>query len=246
MGEVMKYLKMLVLFAGFFLIGVTVVRADDKKWMDEGELSFVKTGGNSDVSTFSFKNLLKYKFSEKFYGSWKGSALNSKSGGVRSAERYASELRGDYALNTRFYAGVTIGWFEDKFAGIDNRYYLGPVVGYRFIMGPKYFLKSEVGLDYVREEYTDKTDSDFLRGRAFTEYEHHFTDTNKFVQSAEYLYDFDNSNNYNMNSVTAVVTVLSDHFSLKTSYEVKYDNEPVPATLDKTDTILGAALIMTF
>lgn len=242
----MKYTQMFVLFVPIFLIGVTVAHAEEKKWTNEGELSFVKTGGNSDVSTFSLKNLLKYKFSEIFEGGWKVSALNSESNGVRSSEKYASELRGDYTFSTHFYAGVAAGWLKDKFSGMDARYYAGPVVGYKFLVGPTHFLKSEAGLDYVKEEYTDNTKSEFLRGRIFAEYEHRFTEVNKFVQSVEYLHSFDDSDNYNMNSVTAIVTVLNSNFSLKTSYEVRYDNKPVPATLDDTDTILGASLISTF
>lgn len=242
----MKYLHVFVLFALIFLIGVTIVHAEEKKWTDESELSFIKTGGNSDVSTFSLKNLLKYKFSEVFEGGWKASALTSESNGVRSAEKYASELRGDYALLTHVYTGIAAGWLKDNFSGIDARYYAGPVVGYKFLVGPTHLLKSEAGLDYVKEEYTDNTESEFLRGRVFAEYEHRFTEVNKFVQSVEYLYDFDDSDNYNMNSVTAILTVLNNNFSLKTSYEVRYDNKPVPAILDDTDTVLGASLLLRF
>ena len=54
-----------------FLIALLVVfamttggYAEEKKWSDEAELSFVDTGGNTDVTTLSAKNLLKYKFTE--------------------------------------------------------------------------------------------------------------------------------------------------------------------------------------
>jgi len=201
----------------------------------------------ANVSTFSVKNIVKYKFSEKFEGNWKASALNSKSEGIKSAENYASELRGDYLFSEHVYAGIAVGWFKDKFAGIDMRYYAGPVAGYKVFIGPKHFLKTEAGLDYVTEEYTNNTESDFLRGRAFGAYEFHFTELNKFSQSLEYLYDFDNTNNYNINSVSAMVTVLSQNFSLKTSYEVKYDNEPIGARLNKkTDTLLAVSLLVNF
>jgi putative salt-induced outer membrane protein len=49
-----------------------------------------------------------------------------------------------------------------------------------------------------------------------------------------------------LNSETAVLSSLSDYFSLKTSYVIKYDNEPVPKTLDDTDTILAVALVVNF
>lgn len=238
--------KMTTLLVLLFMLGVPTVDAVEQKWSDEGELSSVNTGGNTNVSTFSARNLLKYKFSEHFEGSWKASALSSKSEAVKTAERYTSELRGDYLVSKDLYVGIIAGGLKDKFAGIDLRYYVGPVVGYKIYAGPKHFLVTESGLDYVTEEYTNNTDSDYLRGRAFILYEFHVTELNKIQQSVEYLHDFAHSDNYNVNSVSALVSVLSQFFSLKTSYEVKYDNEPVPVTLKKTDTILSVSLLVNF
>ena len=135
---------------------------------------------------------------------------------------------------------------KDKFAGFDSRYYVGPGAGYKFLMGPKHILVGEVGLRYVNEEYTNNTDADYLEGLAFAEYEYAFTNKNKFSQSLEFLYDFENSDNYRLNSETALLSSLSDYLSLKTSYVIKYDNEPVPSTLDDTDTILAIALVVNF
>jgi len=135
---------------------------------------------------------------------------------------------------------------KDKFAGIDSRYYVGPGAGYNFLTGPKHFLLAEISLNYVNEKYTDDTDKEYLGGRAFAEYEYAFTDKNKFSQSVEYLHDFDDSDNYNVNSETALISALSDYLSLKTSYVVKYDNQPVPSTLKETDTILSVTLVVNF
>ena len=59
---------------------------------------------------------------------------------------------------------------QDKFAGIDYRYYMGPGGGYKFLSGPKHFIVVEAGLNYVNEEYTDDTEKDCLGGRAFAKY----------------------------------------------------------------------------
>jgi putative salt-induced outer membrane protein len=47
-------------------------------------------------------------------------------------------------------------------------------------------------------------------------------------------------------SETALISALSDYLSLKTSYVVKYNNQPVPATLEETDTILSVTLVVNF
>lgn len=241
----MKKTKMLRVLV-FFLFVATAAFAEDRKWGDQAELSYVDTGGNTEVITLSAKNTLTVNFSEKFKGEWEVGALYGESDDKRNSERYHTKLRGDYLLTRRFYTALMAGWAKDQFAGIDSRYYIGPAAGYRILTGPDHFLLAEAGVDYVNEEYTDDTDSDFLRGRAFAEYEYALTEKNRFSQSFEYLYDFDDSDNYNVISITALSSALSDIFSLKTTYEVRYDNEPVPDTLDETDTVLTVALVVNF
>lgn len=179
-------------------------------------------------------------------GEWKVGALYGETDGEKIAESYFTDLRLDYLFTNRFYSFAAAGWSQDEFAGIDSRYYVGPGVGYKFLTGPKHFLLGEAGANYVNEEYTDDTDEDYIVGRAYASYEYAFTEKNRFSQSVEYLYDFEDGDNYNVLSETALISALSDYLSLKTSYVVKYDNEPVPSTLKETDTILSVTLVVNF
>lgn len=221
-------------------------RAAEKNWTDEAELSYVETGGNSETTSLSFKNALQVKFSEAITGAWKAGALAATNAGVRTAESYYTELRGDYLFTERLYAYLNAGWAKDSFAGLDSRLYAGPGVGYKILPGPIHLLVVETGLNYVNEEYTDDSEEDFIAGRLFGKYEFAFNDTNKFSQSLEYLANFSESQDYNIISETAITSALSSNYSLKVGYTVKYDHLPVPATLDDTDTILAAALVANF
>ncbi len=127
--------------------------AQEKKWSDAGEVSYIDTGGNSKLTTLSVKNLVKHRFSEQFEGSWKFDILYGKSNDVTNSESYLS---------------------------------------------------------------------------------------------VEFLNDFSNANKYNIGSVTAIISSLNDHLSLKSSYEVKYNNKPVPSTLDKTDTMVALTLLINY
>jgi putative salt-induced outer membrane protein len=241
-------MRALGLSLALFVVFAVVVEAhsEEKRWSDEAELSFVDTGGNTDVVTFSAKNHLKYKFTDKLTGSWALGALYGESDGEKNAERYFTELRTDYMFTERLYTFGIGGWLQDEFAGFDARYYVGPGIGFKFLTGPKHLLVGEMGANYAREEYTDGTEKDFIEGRGFAKYEYAFTEKNRFSQSVEFLYDFDDSENYKVNSVTALISALNSYLSLKASYEVKYNNQPVPETLDKTDTILGITLVVSF
>ncbi len=241
-----------------FMIALTLISSlaglalaeDGKAWKDEAELSYIQTGGNTNLTSLSAKNLLTYQATEKIKLDWSVLALFAESEfdgkTEKTAERYATELRLEYSLTERLYAAAYGGWLRDEFAGIDDRYYIGPAVGYKFLIGPKHFLSAEAGVDYVKEDYVDDTEDDYTRGRAFGEYAYALTEKTRFSQSLEYLHAFDDSDNYNVNSETALITALSDKFSLKTSYIVNYDHAPVPEDLDETDTVLAVTIIVNF
>ena len=65
---------------------------------------------------------------------------------------------------------------------------------------------------------------------------------NALVASGTRLGTFDN---WNLNSETALISALNNWLSLKASYVIKYDNDPVDA-LKKADKILGVALVANF
>lgn len=232
--------------AGSFLLGMNAVApAQEPKWHDEAELMYVDTSGNTEVTTLSAKNTLTVPFAAKTVATWKLGMLYGKSDGTKNAENYFTEVRVDYSYTERLYSFGYGGWFKDDFAGIDARYYLGSGGGYKFFTGPKHFLLGEAGLTYTKEDYTDNTDNGFFGGRLFGKYEYHFNEKNRFTQSLEWLLDASEFDNWNLNSETAVLSALNSWLSLKASYQIKYDNDPV-GNLKKTDKILGVALVANF
>jgi putative salt-induced outer membrane protein len=219
---------------------------DNRNWKDEAELSYVDTGGNTDVLSLSAKNKLIVDFTDRLSGQWDISALYGETDGDKTAERYATSGRLDYSITERIYVAGIAGWMKDEFSGIDRRFNIGPAFGYKFLLGPKHFLKAEAGLEYVDEDYTNDDEASFVQSRVFGQYEFLLTEKSKFSQSLEYLHNFDDGSDYKVNSESAIIMSLSDTYSIKTSYEVHYDHEPVPDTLEKTDTMLSVALVVNF
>jgi len=99
--------------------------------------------------------------------------------------------------------------------------------------------------NYVSDTYTDATDRDYPEGRAFGKYTYAFTDKTRFSQSVEFLDDLKDTAKYRLNSETAIITSLGGNLSLKTSYLVGYVREPVPDTLEKTDSLVLVTLVLT-
>jgi putative salt-induced outer membrane protein YdiY len=239
-------LRCLIVFFIIFILSVVVYGEEKKKWSEQAELSYVETGGNTDVKTLSAKNILKYKFDENLEGVWKGKAIYGESDGERDAEKYSTELRLNYLFTERFYSAFFAGWLKDNFAGIDSEYTVGPAVGYKLFDGPRHFLLSEAGVNYVKKEYTEGQREENLGGRVFSSYEYAFTEKNRFSQSVEYIHNFEDSSDYYLNSETALISSLNSFLSLKASYLVEYRHKPVPSTLDDTDTTLAVALVVNF
>jgi putative salt-induced outer membrane protein len=218
----------------------------ERRLRDQAELSFVSTGGNTEVTTLSLKNTLGYGFTERLSVTWEAVVLYGESDGDKNAERYATELRLDFALSERLYAFGNAGWRRDRFAGLDDRYVAGVGGGYRILAGPRHFLAGEFGFTHVTDRYTTGERQDFLSGRAFTRYLFAFTERSRFSQTVEFLYDFEDPENFNINTETAVTAALNSYLSLKMSYSVRYDNVPVPADFERTDTALSAALVFNY
>ena len=112
---------------------------EKKALSDEGEVSYVKTDGNTQVTTLSAKNLLKYKFNERLLGSWKVGAVNAETSNVKTAESYFTDLKLDYQNTLRLYSFVNAGWQQNRFAGVDEHVYGGVGEGYKFLDGPAQF-----------------------------------------------------------------------------------------------------------
>ncbi|MCG6909202.1 MAG: DUF481 domain-containing protein [Deltaproteobacteria bacterium] len=244
--RMMKIVGM-ILALGAMIVGTAFAEEPaDKPWKDEAEFLFVQTGGNTDISTLAFKNLLTYDFTDALTGTWNIGALYTETDGDKSAERYYTDLRADYAVTERWYGYALGGWLRDEFAGFDERYYLGPGAGYKILIGPRHFLVAEAGLSYAHEDYVTEKPASFIEGRAYGKYEYAFTEKNRFSLWSEYLQDFDDGDNFKVNSEAAVVSALNDILSLKVSYGVRYQHRPIPDDLEKTDTVLGAAIVVTY
>ena len=232
------------------LLGLTFSAAaedeKEKKLKDEAEISFVDKTGNTDTTDLNLKNLMSYQFSKRFDGSWLVAAGYGKTEDVKTAENYKTELKGNYLLTDSFYASLLAGWEKDKFSGFDNRYYIGPALGKKIITGPRQTLLAELGARYVKEEYTNDTDDNFIEGRAYSAYTYKIGKTSDFKQTLEGLTDFNNGSKYKINSVTSITATINSKMYMKTSYEIKYNNEPSSDDIQKTDKILSVTLGINF
>ncbi len=231
-------LTMLALTAG--------LSAQEKNWTDKAELSYVQTGGNTEITTLSAKNELGITFNEKLTGNWKLGTVYGETGDVKTAESFFTEFGLDYHFTERVYMGLIAGWLKNEFAGLDSRIYAGPAFGWKALTGPEHTLDWQVGGSYISEQYIDDTDYSYMAAMVRGNYQWAISEQTTFTEAVELLYDLSDSENYNLVSETALQTALSSFLSFKVGYTVKFDNAPMPETLENSDTILSMALVANF
>lgn len=219
---------------------------EPKRWKDQAEVAVVNTSGNSNVLTFSLKNSLQYHFSDKLAGTWNLAALAGRQDGETNAERFGTDLRLDHALSDHLYVYLLGGWRKDRFAGLDHRYHVGPGLGSKFLNGPIHFLSAEMGANWTREDYSEKETEDFLESRVFGQYSYKLSNNQKFVQSVEYLQDFNDLDNYKLLSTTSLTSAINTTLAIKLSYEVRFHNRPIPEDREKTDTLFSGSLVVSY
>ncbi|MBL7033738.1 MAG: DUF481 domain-containing protein [Candidatus Delongbacteria bacterium] len=241
-------MKTIVLFTTILVtLALTAsLSAQEKNWTDKAELSYVQTGGNTEITTISARNVFGITFNDRLSGNWKLGVVYGETGGVKTAESFSTEFGLDYLFTERLYLGLIAGWLKNEFAGLDSRIHVGPALGYKFLTGPEHTLDCKVGGSYISEQYIDDTDYNYMAGMVRANYKWSFSAKTAFTQAVEMLYDFSDSENYTLTSETAVQTALSSFLSLKVGYVVNYDNLPVPDTFENSDTIMSMTLVANF
>ncbi len=226
------------------------VHAEDaaaaKPWKNAGELSVVSTNGNSKNTTTSAKNTFNYKWTKAALEFVAG-ALGASTRNSTTAEQYNASEKVSYSLGSsdKNYIFEKAGWDSNRFAGYYHRYDVGAGYGRQILDLVKDKLIGEIGGGYVNEERVAAPRDDFGSGRAYTKYTHILSETAQFSQDGEYLHNFEDSDNYRINTETAIIASLTTHLSLKASYKWNRVGKP-PAGIGRDDTTTGVALIINY
>jgi putative salt-induced outer membrane protein len=216
----------------------------EKPWKNVTEASLVSTNGNTKTSTTSGKNTFNYNWSKSGL-ELIGGGLGSKSRGVNTAEKYFASEKVSYKLSDRNYSFEKFGWEKDRFAGIKNRYDSGLGLGRELIKTEINNLIFEIGGGFISEERFNQKKNAFASGRAYSKFIHKISETANFSQDAEYLSNFEDPDDFRVNTESAITAALSVHFSLKVSYTWKHVGVP-PIGFVRNDTTTAVALIASY
>ncbi len=211
-------------------------------WSGEGGLSFIKTSGNSETSTFGAT--LKLFHDE---GPWRigisGGYLRSSDSDVKTAERTEGLLRAERGLGERFALYGQLSYLRNPFAGIDGEETLESGGLYKLARGPKHFLSTSAALAYTwQQRLAPAEDRNVAGGRFAIAYKWQISPTADLTQDLDYLQSFDDSSDRRLTSKTAITAAINQVFAIKLGDSLFFYNDPVPGK-KKTDNTIYASIV---
>lgn len=214
-------------------------------WTGNGQVSFLRTGGNTDTSVFGLASEFDYKGSV-----WSGAAkaaLNRGSvAGEENLRNLAASLRLGRALGPQTDFFVEAAYAEDTYAGIDSRVESQLGIARKLVEAERHLVSVEGGLGFAHEVRLPLREGrDFGFGRGRLTYKYKISPTAEFQNEASYLANLKQSSDWRFNNVAALTATLTSRFSLKLSHSASHFNTP-PEGKKKTDTIVAAALVAKF
>ena len=207
------------------------------------ELSYVKTSGNSNTSTFSTKLEASTALSDRSSFKAKGNILYSENNKESSANKYDVELDYNYMLDEKIYAYYGVNYLKDQFSDYDYRLNTGPGLGYKLLDTKEQTVDLQGGLDYALDQYSSGIKDEYVASRAEINYRYKINENLKFKQMFNYLVSLEDNDKYFMASDTSLGVKMTDNLSLGVSYRIDYVNQ---TTKEKADKKLLTSLIVDF
>jgi putative salt-induced outer membrane protein len=213
-------------------------------WKNESQAGIVMTSGNTDTSTLSFGETASYQFTENLV-KITGAYLYQKSGDVLSGKSWNLGVRYERILSEKFgvFAGETVE--GNRFAGVNQRYSTDLGGKYTFVKDDTLTWFGEAGYRYTKENLT-LLERKLHYARVYTEIEKKFTPTFSGKYWLEYLPNFTDSDDWQLNTEASVSAAISSLFSLKSAYLLKFDHQINAPGLVKTDKTFTTSLVAKF
>lgn len=175
-------------------------------------------------------------------------------------------LRGQYdrKISERLFGFGAAGWESDKPAGIDSRSTVAGGLGTVWADREGFESRTDYGVTYTREEPTGGESDTFLGLRLAWNLTWKLTATTTLTQDLQVDQNLDDTDDLRADEQASIAVAMTERLALKVSAQLKYDHQPafepvplvspageptgatVPVALDELDSILSAAVVVSF
>jgi putative salt-induced outer membrane protein len=215
------------------------------------EFAFVSTSGNTDTQTIGLGGSVECK-----PGLWtylaKAAFIRNETDDIESARSLDTLFRGSRELTPKLKAYGQFGYYQNEFAGIENRYALEGGLSYLLYSNPKHSLEVDGGIGYTNEDrvpvlvpvFIDE-DLSFATARIGGIYRWKISENAEFGEDAGFTLNLNDGDDWRFANAVYIAAKINTIFSLKLTNTLSYLNNPVPG-FEKTDTVTSAAIVAKF
>lgn len=132
--------------------------------------------------------------------------------------------------------------FHDKMTDIDSLLILSIGVGRRLLENDNTKLDLELGAAYINEELANDPGDDSIAARVAFRHDQKLSDNSKFWLDAEYMPNFEDFEDYLLNSEAGLEVSINSSLSLRIVLQDRYDST-VPVDIEKNDLSLISSLV---
>ncbi len=208
------------------------------------DFGYVQTSGNTQVATLNLGEKLtqergRLTLQQGFafvYGKQRDSVITSYIGG---------NVRGDFKIDKILAAFAGVGFDRNRFAGIERRLEQQAGLQARVFADAIDTLRIEGGGSLTQQTGTDGIKSNFPAARGAAAWRHGFTPAAYFQQNVEWIPNLKTTEDWRLNSESAVVAPISSKIGLKLSYVIRFDNLP-QVGFSELDRIFTTGVQVTF
>lgn len=215
-------------------------------WSGAAQVSFLKTGGNTETSVLGLAVEAKHKGTSPLGVVAKGVVNRGSLAGEENLRNLLFSLRVARSFGDRTDLFVEAAYAEDIYAGIDSRFGGEVGVSQRLSVSGPHLLSVEAAAGLVHEvRLPGKTARDFGAARGGLTYKYVVSKTADFQNQANFVLNLKTSDDWRVTNTAALTAALNSRFSVKLSHAVSHLNTP-PLGKKKTDTTVSAALVAKF
>ena len=222
-----------------------------KLFSNESELSVSVASGNAESESYLLRQLTEY---EKGKSKATFNALYQQIQGLDPVTEVFAESARRWELGFRFEREVMKNFapyinhivFSDVLASLVQRNSYGLGAKYTFWKKKNGKVSGEAGAQSVFENRLVSQNVNYLSSRARVDGEYKIAKNTTAKLWVEYILNVDNTDDYEVNFEPSIIVKINSLFSMKVSYQSRYDNVPASADAENLDTLFATSLIAKF
>lgn len=218
--------------------------ASEPKTSLTADAGYVATSGNTNVTSVNIGQRLAYGRArwrlEQTFG-----IVYGENEGIENVNLLRATVGAQYGFRPRVALATGVLYDRNRFAGIARRteQYAGLV--FRVLETSRDTLRLDAGASLTQQLGVDGVQNNFPAARTAAWYKRSFGPNAFFLQTAEVIPNLDVTEDYRINTESALVAPLSRRLALKLGYLIRFDNLP-EVGFATTDRIFSSGLQVSF